>query len=172
MDSKQENFGTSWLIKNLMLCGKSLRFSVQNFWFYISNFLKNNKNMKTFQGTYHANNDNFFDYEFQLPDIKNMNLNLNTLQKWILVFNTWYVYKNFAGAPWDLFVFLGGFLIAIQAKSLSSNAISGQPLVLSKKNNKWWIPESYENSFDGECPIKRWILFICVNVSITDNSLD
>ncbi|CAG8504042.1 24781_t:CDS:2 [Gigaspora rosea] len=86
------------------------------------------------------------------------------------------VYNNCAGAPWDLFFFLGNYLFAIQVKS--SDVTAQQPQTLDEKMLKTEYDkvkkafDKLKNSYGEEFPIKNWVLFICTNGSRTANSLN
>jgi len=132
-----------------------------------------------FKGAYHTVTCPFLDHEFQLPTVQKYYIELksrypDSVHEEHLSPGT--MYKNCAGAPWDHFVFLDDFLIAIQDKS--SDTTAGQPQTLSNK----MVEDEYnkvekgfkilQNSFDDESPIKRWILFICTNGPRTKNCVD
>ncbi|CAG8614883.1 16022_t:CDS:2, partial [Racocetra persica] len=79
------------------------------------------------------------------------------------------VYKNGAGAPWDLFFVLDDCIFTIQIKS--SEVIDER--MLNTEYNK--VKNAFnilQNSFEGEFVIKNWVLLICTNGSRTVNSLN
>ncbi|CAG8629446.1 29420_t:CDS:2, partial [Racocetra persica] len=86
------------------------------------------------------------------------------------------VYKNGAGAPWNLFFFLDNYLFVIQIKysdvmSQKSQVFDERMLNLEydKVKNAF---NTLQNSFEGEFPIKNWVLLICTNGQKTSNSLN
>ncbi|CAG8743808.1 14983_t:CDS:2, partial [Gigaspora rosea] len=86
------------------------------------------------------------------------------------------VYNNCAGAPCDLFFFLGNYLFAIQVKS--SDVTAQRPQTLDEKMLKTEYDkvkkafDKLKNSYGGEFPIKNWVLLICTNGPRTTNSLN
>ncbi|CAI2192217.1 5893_t:CDS:2 [Funneliformis geosporum] len=132
-----------------------------------------------FRGAYYNDQGiHLLDHKFQLPTVEKYYLELtyrypDTMQNEHLLLGT--VFKNGDGAPWDIFLFLDDYLIAIQVKS--SNTTAGQPQTLSKaivKREYNKVKDAFElmeKSFESERPIKHWVLFICTNGSKTRNCL-
>ncbi|CAI2180355.1 897_t:CDS:2, partial [Funneliformis geosporum] len=133
-----------------------------------------------FRGAYYSDQGiPLLDHKFQLPTVEKYYLELayrypDTMQNEHLLLGT--VFKNGDGAPWDIFLFLDDYLIAIQVKS--SNTTAGQPQTLSKaivKREYNKVKDAFElmeKSFESEKPIKHWVLFICTNGPKTRNCLE
>ncbi|CAG8680017.1 6836_t:CDS:2 [Funneliformis caledonium] len=133
-----------------------------------------------FRSAYHNDQGiSLFDLEFRLPTVEKYYVELTnrypyTMNNEHLLLGT--VFKNAEGAPWDIFLFLDDYLIAIQVKS--SNATAGQPQTLSKRmveSEYKKVKDAFEvmeKSFESESPIKHWVLFICTNGPKTRNCLE
>ncbi|CAG8504148.1 5615_t:CDS:2 [Funneliformis mosseae] len=133
-----------------------------------------------FRSAYHNDQGiSLFDLEFRLPTVEKYYVELTnrypyTMNNEHLLLGT--VFKNAEGAPWDIFLFLDDYLIAIQVKS--SNATAGQPQTLSKRmveSEYKKVKDAVEvmkKSFESESPIKHWVLFICTNGPKTRNCLE
>jgi len=132
------------------------------------------------RGAHHTVDCPHLNYEIQLPTVEVYYVELKSRfpeNVQIEHLSPGTMYKNGKGAPCaDHFFFLCDLLVFIQDKS--SDATTGQPQTLSKgmikvEHEKAEIGyEQFKNSFEGECPIKCWVLFICTNGSSTKDCLE
>lgn len=131
------------------------------------------------RGAYHVDNCPLLDYEFQLPTVKEYYVELeNRFPENVKIkdLSPGTMYKNGKGAPCaDHFFFLGDLLVFVQDKS--SDATAKHPQTLSKgmiETEYGKAKDGYKQfkKFDDECPIERWVLFICSNGPRTSTCLE